>query len=257
MNANINTAAINVDLNPGMWLSDERVQTLGDAALPYLNLVMYAAQLNATTGSVHVDGEFSRADALRRVRHITDDVLNILLDAGLLEQLDPDTFLVWLWQSTSHDRLQSAADQRRGKTDASAKKLKATKDAQQEHEDTAARTRELSAARQRKWRESQKPAAVVPPPPDAPEPDDVMEPDDVNVTAEDRDYVNMLHRQKQELWQSAYDNADMTVIMPKGTATNGDATFSMSEEQRRQLIEYEAARLGHRLNAKKTGVERV
>jgi len=144
----ITTANVALDIKPAELFSDERFFRLPKASrAAYLMLQAYAMQLNATTASDYVDGEFSVADALIRVRDLDQFDLDAMLEWGLVAQLDGDRWRVeFTSDQTPHSELQSRADAR-----GSARKLAAERKQEKlhAHQDTTDRQRE-------QWRESKR-----------------------------------------------------------------------------------------------------
>jgi hypothetical protein len=152
----INTVAIELDSNPAMWLSDQRVQNHLPPvhALAYMNLLHWTVQLTATTGSDYVDGEFSATSALKRVPHLTAEALDAMLDAELVTQIDGDRWAVeYVTAQTSHEALQELADARARGAETRRGNKQAQTEAHHDAEEKAQRKREQAAERKRRQRE--------------------------------------------------------------------------------------------------------
>lgn len=142
-------------MNPALLLADERVQALlpPEHFLAYVNLLAHATMLNATTGSEYVDGEFSCATALKRVRHLTPEALDTMFEAELVEQLDGDLWRIDFTGQTAHAALQARADANAARSETQRSNYATAKAERDEAGERLHRRREQDAQRAKAYRE--------------------------------------------------------------------------------------------------------
>lgn len=139
-----------------MLLADERIQTHLPLqhSLAYMNLLAHASMLNATTGSAYVDGEFSRDTAVKRVRNLTGEAIQAMVEAELVQRVDGDTFRIeFTGRQTSHEGLQAGAEANAARSAAQRENRAAANAEKQEAEEKAASKRKQSADRSQRHRD--------------------------------------------------------------------------------------------------------
>ncbi|NKZ13661.1 hypothetical protein HGA11_22035 [Mycolicibacterium septicum DSM 44393] len=154
--SDINTVNVNLDINPALWAADRRVQQHlpPEYTLAFINLMLHAMRLSATSESGYTDGEFSLSGAILRVEHLTDDAVEAIASAGLAWQVENDTWAVdFVTPQTPHEALQSSADarERAGKTKHD--RAIVAKTAQNEVAAKVQHRREMDKERQRRHRD--------------------------------------------------------------------------------------------------------
>lgn len=143
-----------MDIRPAALFSDERVYRLAaEHRFAYIALQAYATVLNATTGSEFVDGDFSLAEALLRVRDLTEDDIDALIGVGLVAQVDGDRHRVqFTTEQTSHEALQARADGYAARAETRANGRAARKQANSDQLVATEHRRELDRTRQQRKR---------------------------------------------------------------------------------------------------------
>lgn len=159
----INTANIELDIKPLALFSDERVYRLERGQrFAYISLQAHCQRLNATTGSDYIDGEFSVADALLRVRDPLESDIDAMLDVGLISEVRGDRFRVeYTTAQTTHECLQGRADRYAKAGETLSATNAAAKEAQVVKGSAAETRREKAADRQRRKRERDRDLAGV------------------------------------------------------------------------------------------------